>query len=202
MASYSGSGGGGKGGATLLADPVSVGDWKKGNVEAKVELLEYGDYQCPACGAYYPMVEKLIKDLGDKFSFVYRQFPLREIHKNAEAAAEAAEAAGKQNKFWEMHDWLYKNQELWAETSNAKERFADAAASFGLDRAQFEKDRNAREIAAKVQKDFDGGVKAGINGTPSFYLNGEKIQNPASYDEFKNLILSKVPSATANGTKP
>src|SRR3989338_2093696 len=104
-------------------------DWVKGNKEAKVTLIEYSDFQCPACGAYYPVVKQLNEEVGDKIVIAYRNFPLRQVHQNAQIAAQAAEAAGKQGKFWEIHDMLFENQKEWSSYVNAKEIFIKYAQS-------------------------------------------------------------------------
>lgn len=164
-----------------------IKDHKKGNSEAKVALVEYSDFQCPACGVYYPIVKKLVDEYGDKIEFTYKNFPLRNIHKNADLAARAAEAAGMQGKFWEMHDMLFENQKDWSE-KEAGSIFNNYAKKIGLNVDQFKKDIASEDVKAKVQNDFDGGVSSGVNYTPSFFVNGKKVNNPRSYDEFKNLI--------------
>lgn len=171
-----------------LVNAVTDADWHKGDRDAAVTLVEYSDFQCPACGAYYPILKQLTQEFGDRIHFVYRHFPLSRIHKNARAAAQAAEAAGKQGKFWEMHDMLFERQRVWAEESQPREIFIEYAQSLGLDAERFAEDSITREIEEKVSRDYDGGVEAGVGGTPTFFLNGTKIQNPRSYDEFKSII--------------
>lgn len=182
----------GKGGlqeaASVLLKTASADDWKRGNENAKVILIEYSDFQCPACASYYPLVKALHGELGDSLLIVYRHFPLSQIHMNAEGAARAAEAAGKQGKFWEMHDLLFERQKEWSNDRNAAGTFAAYATALGLNTDRFINDFNSREIKEKVVADYESGFRAGIAGTPTFFLNGKKIQNPRSYEEFKKII--------------
>jgi len=159
----------------------------KGDKEALATLIEYSDFQCPACGSYYPIVKKVTEDLSAKVRFAYRHFPLPQ-HKNAKLAATVAEAAGKQGKFWEMHDLIFQNQSDWSEEKNAAVLFAKYAQDIGLDLARFQTDIASDDIKAKIENDYKSGVKAGVNSTPSFFLNGKKMDNPRNYDEFKNAI--------------
>lgn len=172
----------------LLA--VSAEDITKGPADASVTLIEYSDFQCPACAAYYPLLKQLNQDFEGQIKFVYRHFPLMQIHANAELAAKAAEAAGLQGKFWEMHDMIFENQKSWASSANAAVIFAGYAVSLGLDSEKFATDINSTEVKQKVLRDYQSGLKAGVNGTPTFFINGEKIANPRGYDEFKALINS------------
>ena len=159
----------------------------KGDKEALATLIEYSDFQCPACGSYYPILKKVTEDLSAKVRFAYRHFPLPQ-HKNAKLAATVAEAAGKQGKFWEMHDLIFQNQSDWSEEKNAAILFAKYAQDIGLDLARFQTDIASDDIKAKIENDYKSGVKAGVNSTPSFFLNGKKMDNPRNYDEFKNAI--------------
>ncbi|MBM2817839.1 MAG: Protein-disulfide isomerase [Parcubacteria group bacterium] len=172
----------------FLTSSVIESDWIRGSKESKVIITEYSDFQCPACASYYGVVKQIHKDFGDKLAIIYRNFPLRQIHKNAEIAALSAEAAGKQNKFWEMHDMLFENQKKWEFEKNAKEIFVGYAQELGLNSEQFKLDLDSKEIKEKVEADYQSGVKAGVNHTPTFFVNGEEIQNPRSYEEFKNII--------------
>jgi len=170
----------------VAVDAVSADDWVKGNKESKVILVEYGDFQCPACAAYHPLIKKLIDDNSSDFQFVYRHFPLQQ-HANAKPAAYASEAAGKQGKFGEMYDMIFSHQNDWATAKNGAEIFLEYARTLGLNLGQFKKDRDSGEVRDEVDRDYKGGVKANVNSTPTFYLNGKKIQ-PRSYEEFLNLI--------------
>lgn len=173
--------------STGTLSAVTGADWLEGNRVAKTVLIEYSDFQCPACGAYFPILQQLRRDLGPQMAFVYRHFPLPQ-HQNAKLAAYAAEAAGRQGKFFEMHDMIFEHQSDWSEQSNARDIFIGYADSLHIDHARFVTDLDSQGIKDKVDNDFNGGVAAGVNSTPTFFLNGQKITNPRSYDEFKNLI--------------
>ena len=153
--------------------------------EAKIVLIEYSDFQCPACRSYYPMVKKLSQEFPN-LSVVYRHFPLPQ-HTNARPAAQAAEAAGQQGKFWEMHDVLFDNQQNWAESRTSQETFLGYALAFGLDIEKFKTDYDSSETKTKIEKDYQSGGRD-INGTPTFFVNDKKIQNPQNYDEFRSLL--------------
>lgn len=165
---------------------VTAEDWVKGNKDSGVVLIEYSDFQCPACGVYYPLVKKLIDEHKDIFQFAYRHFPLQQ-HANAKPASYAAEAAGKQGKFWEMHDLIFVNQNDWSNSKNADDIFLQYAISLGLDPEQFKQDRDSQGVKDKVERDYNSGVSNKVNATPTFFLNGKKIQ-PRNYEEFLALI--------------
>lgn len=173
--------------STLTISAINDNENIKGSKEARAILIEYSDFQCPACGAYYPILKKVSEDLGSQARFAYRHFPLPQ-HKNAKLAATVAEAAGKQGRFWEMHDLIFQNQSDWSEEKNAAVIFAQYAQDLGLDLVKFQTDVASEEIKAKIENDYKSGVKAEVNSTPSFFLNGKKITNPRNYDEFKNAI--------------
>lgn len=167
---------------------IGENEWIRGNRTASTTLIEYSDFQCPACGAYYPILKQLHQEFGNELRFVYRHFPLRQIHFNAELAARAAEAAGKQRKFWEMHDMIFENQKEWSERGSARNSFIQYAQSLGLDVERFKNDMDAKETKQKVSANYNGGVGFGVNSTPTFFFNGEKLRNPGSYEEFKAVI--------------
>ncbi|MFA5841450.1 MAG: thioredoxin domain-containing protein [Candidatus Paceibacterota bacterium] len=170
---------------------ISAGDQTRGPKDSKVVVVEYSDFQCPACAAFFPAVDDLNKELDGKILFVYRNFPLPQ-HQNAELAAEAAGAAGLQGKFWEMHDALFENQAEWSESGNAKDFFIRYAGTAGINIEQFNRDISSREVKNKIEDDLSGGFKANINSTPTFFLNGKKMEGFNSYDEFKNLVREAV----------
>ena len=184
--------GGSSGTTAMIVDAVNPTDQVFGTPDSKVILIEYGDFQCPACAQYEPIVQKVRTDYADKIAFVYRHFPLSQ-HKNAKITAYASEAAGKQGKFWEMHDIIYDGQNAWANLSNdkAKEVMIKYADTIGLDLKLFAEQIDSSEIKDKVQADNNGGLKAGVNSTPTFILNGKKLQ-PRSYDEFKSFIEQEL----------
>ena len=172
---------------------VTAEDWVLGDITtAKSVLIEYSDFQCPSCGLYYPIVKQAKEELGDKLAFVYRYFPLSMIHKNAMSSSIAAEAAGKQGKFWEMHDMLFEKQKDWSEKSNAKDIFVEYAKSLGLDLNKFKIDQDSVEIKNKVQASYQEGSDIGIAGTPTFFLDGKKMQVPSSFEEFKKEIAKNI----------
>lgn len=177
--------------ATSNLPAVNSSDWVKGEKGAKVTLIEYSDFQCPACATYYPILKQLNQEFGDKMQFVYRHFPLKK-HLNAELVARAAEAAGRQEKFWEMHDLIFENQGKWSDDKNAEAKFVKYAQSLNLDLEKFKANLNSQEIKEKVKSDLQGGLGAGVSATPTFFLNGVKLQNPQNYEEFKRIIEDTI----------
>ena len=175
-----------------LANKISDSDWVYGNRNAKVTLIEYSDFQCPACGAYYPIVKKIKDDYAKDIAFAYRHFPIPQLHKNAKAAAYAAEAAGRQGKFWEMHDMLFEHQKEWGELDNPQDSFIGYATALSLDIAKFGVDAGSEDVKRKVDRDSASGVASGVNATPSFFLNEQKIENPDTYEDFKTIIDKAV----------
>lgn len=159
----------------MLNPPLSAHDHIQGSPDADIVLVEYGDYECPYCGAAYPVVKELQKRLGHKLSFAFRNFPLANAHPHAEFAAEAAEAAAAQGKFWEMHDLLYEHQDALE-----PENLIEYATTLGLDLHRFTKEINEHVYATRVREDFRSGVRSGVNGTPTFFINGERYNG--SYD--------------------
>jgi len=173
-----------------LSHSIAENDWVKGNKESSVILVEYSDFQCPACASYYPFAKQLTQEFGNDIAFVYRHFPLAQIHPNAYLAGQAAEAAGKQGQFWEMHDLLFENQQTWSSQGRdqVKGTFAVYAKQLNLDIEQFKRDTDSKEIKDKIDNDYQGGLRSKVNSTPTFFLSGEKIQNPRNYDEFRDII--------------
>lgn len=160
------------------------------SIKAKVTITEYSDYQCPACAYYHPIVDSLKKVYGDELEVEYKDFPLNS-HQFAALAARAAEAAKKQGKFLEMHNILFENQQQWVSSGNPVVSIIGYARSLELDIEQFRSDLNAAETQQAVMEEKEEGVQAGVNSTPTFYINGEKIeQNPRTFDEFKVLVES------------
>jgi len=145
-----------------------------------VTIDEYGDYQCPPCGLLYPELKKIESEYGSSVHLVFHHFPLTKIHKNAMAAAHAAEAAGRQNRFWEMHDRLYVNQKAWADEPDARPAFITYARDLGLNVDRFTSDMNSRDVDAKVAADFKEGEGRGITGTPTLLLDGNTLKAEAT----------------------
>lgn len=180
-------------GTSLKAPAPSEKDlYTKGNSKSKVVLTEYGDFQCPACASYFPIVNALVKEYIDKIYFVYRDFPLINAHQNAHISARAAYAANKQNKYWEMYDLLYENQTDWATSTNAESIFVGYAGKIGIDINKFKSDLNSDEAKKFVDEALGNATSLGINSTPSFFINGSKIDNPNSFDDFKKLIDNEL----------
>jgi len=176
-----------------LTPPVSALDHAIGPDDAPVTLVEYGDYECPYCGMAHPVVKAAQHELGNQLRFVFRNFPLAEAHPHARIAAQAAEAAGAQGRFWEMHDLLFENQ-------NALEPqdLVGYARSLGLDIPQFERDLEAGTYAKKVRDDFRSGVKSGVNGTPTFFVNGERYDGSWAN---KEAFISALRNAARQGVE-
>lgn len=172
----------------ILVDAVSTSDHTKGATDAAVTLIEYSDFQCPACRTYYTLFDQLADIYADSVTFVYRHFPLRSIHPNAQAAAEASEAASLQGKFWEMYEQLFINQNSWSSESDPTDIFVQYAGDIGLDVEQFKTDLASSAVSDKVNADYRSGIAAQVNATPTFFLNGEKLSNPSSLGEFESLI--------------
>lgn len=168
--------------------PVSQKDIAKGNPKAKVTLIEYADFQCPACAAYHSVITQLQSEYQDKMFYVYRMFPLTNIHPNAKISAQAAYAAHKQGKFFEMDDLLYEGQKDWENQPDPKGIFIDYAKKLKLDAKRFQDDMNSNETKKYVEDAENQASSEGITQTPTFILNGVKISNPGSYEEFKKLI--------------
>jgi len=170
-----------------LKQPVSARDHAEGPAEAPVTLVEYGDYQCPYCRLAYPVVKKLQKKLGSKLRFVFRNFPLTQAHPYAMIAAEAAEAAALQGKFWDMHDLLFEQQTflepdiipLWAK-------------KIGLDVEAFGQAILEGEIAKRIKEDRKSGIRSGVNGTPTFFINGMRHDGPPDYDSLLAALESEL----------
>lgn len=162
-----------------------------------VVLVEYGDFQCPACGAYYPLIKQLEASYGAQVTFQFRNFPLTQIHPNAFAAHRAAEAAGRQGKFFEMHDKLYENQKSWSSASSPMIFFEDYATQLGLNLDQFRKDAASSEVNAVINADIKAGQALGANSTPTFVLDGKKLdQNPPDYNSFARLLDDAIKAKT------
>jgi protein-disulfide isomerase len=160
-----------------LKVPVGPDDHIQGDENAACILVEYGDFQCPYCGAAYPIVKRVQKHFGKRLRLVFRNFPLSQIHPNAESAAEMAEFAAAHGKFWEMHDLLFENQShlgpaLYTQLAE-KLKFAPPDLAAALQK---------KEYMSKVRSDFSGGVRSGVNGTPTFFINGQRHDGSFEYD--------------------
>ncbi|MEA2707496.1 MAG: hypothetical protein QOF78_97 [Phycisphaerales bacterium] len=174
--------------APPLAVPVSEKDHAQGPADAPIVLVEYGDYECPYCGRAYPVVKELQRRLGDRLRFVFRNFPLNTLHEHAGVAAQAAEAAASQGKFWEMHDILYEHQDELANTD-----IVQYALKVGVEIYQFEADLSGEKYAKRVRDDFRGGVRSGVNGTPTFFINGLRYNGEHTLDAMLAALENAAP---------
>jgi protein-disulfide isomerase len=141
-----------------------------------VTLEEFGDYQCPPCGELHPTLKQLKQQLGPNLNFIFRNLPLTTIHKNSLAAAQAAESARMQNRFWEMHDLLYENQNLWSDDVNPRTIFLKWAADLGLDTTRFARDLDSKQVKLRIEADQEAAAELGINGTPTVLVNGRQLR--------------------------
>jgi protein-disulfide isomerase len=190
---------------STTAPAITATDWKEGNPNAPVTLIEYGDFECPACGEYFPLLQQLLPNYSSTVLFVFRNFPLTTIHPFAEIGAEAAEAAGLEggaSKYWAMHDLLYTDQTQWSTNSAltpaqvVSQYFNGYAQSIGLNVAQFDTDMNATSVTDKIQNDLAGGTAAQIDHTPTFFVNLQQIPNPTSLQDFENTLNAAIASST------
>lgn len=167
---------------------VSSDDYRKGSPNAKVTLIEYLDFECGACGAYFPLVKALASEFPNDLQVVTRYFPLSS-HKNGLSSALAVEAAARQGKFWQMHDLLFDQQRAWAGRQTSSPKIFEAyAEELGLDLKKFKSDVNSKSVKQRVERDRQAARQLNLPGTPSFFLNGKMIQNPRNADEFRALI--------------
>ncbi len=179
---------------------VTSADHIRGNASSTVSLIEYGDFECPACGAYQPLIQQLLQQYGDRVEFAFRNFPLYQIHPDAMISAQAAEAAGLQGKYWEMHDLLYQKQNEWTAASPdtvVSKYFDGYAQSLGLNVARFDADIQSAAVKQKVQDDLGTGNAAQVDHTPTFFINLTQIPNPTSYAAFTQAIDAALASSTA-----
>jgi protein-disulfide isomerase len=172
-----------------LRVPVGPEDHVLGPPDALVTLVEYGDFECPFCGRAYWEVKSLQRALGDQLRFVFRDFPLTQVHPHSMGAAEAAEAAGAQGRFWEMHAKLYENQRDLETPA-----LLEYARELGLNLRRFAQDLEDRVHFPKIRRDFMGGVRSGVNGTPTFFVNGVRHEGPFTFDA----LLASIEEAPAS----
>lgn len=177
----------------------SIGDNVYGNPEGKVVIIEYGDFQCPGCGQAHAIIKPYLEEQKGNVKFIFRNYPIVNAHPNARAAASAAEAAGLQGKYWEMHNKLYDNQSDWSylNANSRTDKFVDYAKSLGLDGDKFKADMTSEAINNKVNYDFAMAKKQGVDGTPTFFIDG-KLVDPkitTDSDKFKQFIQEKIDKA-------
>jgi protein-disulfide isomerase len=192
--------------ATTVPD-ITASDWSEGNPNAKVSLIEYGDFECPACGEYSPVVEQVVQNYSSTVRFVFRNFPLYTIHPFAGIGAQAVEAAGLEGgtaKYWAMNNLLYSKQSEWSlDTSVApadlvSKYFDGYAQSIGLDVNTFNNDINATSVIQKIQTDVNGGNAAQIDHTPTFFVDLKQIPNPTSLADFEAMLNAAIASSTTS----
>ncbi len=191
-----------KGGRVALPDStvtlLTASDWVRGESDSTVSIIEYGDFQCPACKQYEQIMKKLLEEYGDRVAFGFRNFPLYQIHPNAGIAARAAESAGLQGKYWDMYDTLYDKQTEWAVAKNERDAlqlFTNYAQTMGLDLARFATDIDSAAVRDKINNDVATGGVGAVNHTPTFFLNGKQIPNPQNYEQFKSIIDTSLAPA-------
>ena len=168
---------------------VLADDWAKGESTAPVVIIGYSDFQCPACANYGDILDELLKTYAGQVKVVYRHFPISQSHPQANLAAQAAEAAGEQGYFWEMHDLIFANQDEWSDGRGTKGKLIGYAEQIeGLDVSQFRKDINSKKIKARVKADYMSALSYNLTSTPAFFMNGERVDNPESLAGFVELI--------------
>ena len=174
---------------STLTPRVSARDHIEGNADALVTLVEYADFQCPYCGAAHPVIKHLQKSLGEKLRFVFRNFPLTHAHPYALLAAQAAEAAALQGKFWQMHDLIFENQE-----ELEPEVLPVWAHKIGLDVDQFAKAVREERVTKRIEEDYASGLDSGVDGTPSYFINGTRYEGEDDYDSLHSALLEAATS--------
>ena len=170
-----------------LRPPVTPEDHVQGSENAQVTLVEYGDYECPHCGRAYSIIKRIQKHFGKSLRFVFRNFPLSELHPQAESAAETAEFAGARGKFWEMHDLLFENQERLSGALYLK-----LAEQLSLPIGALRKALEEGTYRTRVRADFSSGVRSGVNGTPTFFINGKRHDGPFDYETLVRAIQEQI----------
>lgn len=168
----------------------------------KVVLIEYADFQCPGCAGLFPLLQQAKQAYKDQVTFVYRYIPLTTIHPNAMAAARAAEAASRQDKFWQMHDLLFQNQNAWSSLpiTQSQTLFETYASQIDLNIDQYKQDYSSSEVADRINIDVNSATKLEITSTPTLLLNGNKIDTPNTLDDFKRVLDEAIKNA--GGTPP
>jgi protein-disulfide isomerase len=178
---------------------TTVSNHVEGDLNSPVKLLVYGDFQCPVCGEFYPIENQVLQKYLSKISFAFREFPLTALHPNAWSAARAAEAAGLQAKFFQMHDLLYQYQNNWVNLGNPQPAFDQYASSLGLNITKFNNDYASTAVNNTINADYQAGLKQGVDGTPSYFLNGQLLNNQAIYSV--SSFEAKIQQALNNAAK-
>lgn len=174
--------------------PIAADDWILGPDNAPYTLLEYSDFECPACRTVQPFLKEVLAKMPDQIRFVYRHFPLKQVHVNSSLAAEAAEAAGRQGKFWEMHDILFDKQDEWARAEGGPTSlFEKYAAGISLDMIKYRADSESKDIIAKINASYDTALRLGLDHTPTFFLNGRTFDIPRDANDLETRIKQSGP---------
>jgi protein-disulfide isomerase len=172
-----------------LTVPVNIGsDHIRGSINAPVTIVEYGDYECPYTGMAYPIIKDIMKQFGDKIYFVFRNFPLNGIHPHAQHAAEAAEAAAAQDKFWQMHDYLFEHQKALDDR-----HLLEYAQKVGLNVNKFKKEMSGHVYAPLINKSLKVGIDSGVEGTPTFFVNGQRYEDSWDLDTLSSFLKKGLP---------
>jgi protein-disulfide isomerase len=169
-----------------LKVPVGPEDHVQGDKNARLTLVEYGDFECPHCGMAYPIVKQIQEEFGDELRFVYRHFPLTQIHRMAEPAAEATESAAAQGRFWEMHDAILENNDALD-----PDTLVSTAEELGLDGEAVESAMEEQKYTERIQRDVDSGMESGVHGTPTFFINGHRHQGSFAYEDLVEAISAR-----------
>jgi protein-disulfide isomerase len=179
--------------SSVLRIAVNNNDHIEGDLSAAMVLVEYGDYQCPHCSNAYIIIKKIQQEFGPGLAYVFRHFPMTEVHFYARQAAIAAEAAGFQDKYWAMHNMIYENQEKLSTAG-----LSGFAKKIGLDMDKFKRDIHDEKLEIKVDADFEGGMRSGVNFTPTFFINGTRFEGGAKdlYDHLQQNGGKAMPSTT------
>ncbi len=179
---------------SVLTPPVSERDHAEGPADARVTLVEYGDYECPACGEAHPAIKAAQRAFGPNLRYVFRHFPLRSSHPHALEAAKAAEAAAAQGRFWEMHDRLFTHQ-----TELDREALLRHARKVGLDLERFQRDLDGREAETRIREDLVSGGQSGVRGTPALYVNGERYDGPRNRPALVDVLARAAVAPARSG---
>jgi protein-disulfide isomerase len=167
-----------------LITPVNIGtDHIRGSIDAPISIVEYGDYECPYTGMAYPIVKEIMKKFNNKVYFVFRNFPLNDIHPHAQHSAEAAEAAAAQDKFWEMHDYLFEHQKALDDS-----HLLQYAERLGLDTNKFKDEMSGHAYAPLIKESLKSGIDSGVQGTPTFFVNGYHYEDSWDLETFSNFL--------------
>ncbi|WP_263355142.1 DsbA family protein [Acidicapsa acidisoli] len=180
----------------ILKNPVGSQDHIQGNAKAPCTLVEYGDYECPNCGEAYPLVKQIQEHFGEQLRFVFRNFPMTNLHANAQAAAEVAEFAGTKGRFWEMHDLMLENQKRLGD-----DLYTELAKKLEIDPAALHESLEKKTFTKHVRDDFSGGMRSGVNGTPTFFINDRRHDGPKDFGHIVKAIDDAIAAKSSTSAK-